>query len=121
MESKLVGIVVALLIGGGLFWMKFNDKNNDEQDLRNIAYAVLETAPGFDDHESDYEYYFELFHDETFERHYRMGGRRTSASFDEDAYWTELLAEMIRSASADGKAEVATGLTELRDNLFRID
>ena len=118
MDSKIAGIIVALLIGGGILWMKSSDKSENSQDLRNLVYEVLETADNFDKYESEYQMYFDLYHDEVFDANYRMGGRRTGPSFDEEAYWTEMFTLMIRSADADGETEVADGLRSLRDQLL---
>lgn len=118
MEGKGWGIVLAILFACGMVWYQYSSKGNEQAELREVAYAVFESTPNFEQHESDYEYYFELFHDETFDRHYHMGSRRTSSSFDEDAYWEELLASMISTAKADGKDDLAQSLTDLHKRLM---
>jgi hypothetical protein len=121
MEGKLGGIIIAILIGGGVFWMRTNDKNENKQELREVAYSVLERSPDFSEHETDYEYYFEMYHDDVFEDHYKLGSKRVAPSFDEDGYWTEMFSSMITSAEADGEDEVVEGLELLRGTMFGLD
>jgi len=119
--EKLGGIIVAILIGGGIFWMRTSDKNENKQELSDIAHEVLASVPNYSKYESDYDYYFEMYHDDIFEDHYRLGGKYSGPSFDEDGYWTEMFTSMIRSADADGEDEVVDGLTNLRDEMFGFD
>jgi len=119
--EKFGGILIAILIGGGIFWMRTSDKNENKQELSAIAHEVLAMAPDFDEHESDYNFYFEMYHDDVFEDHYRLGSKRVAPSFDEDGYWTEMFTSMISSADADGEDEVVDGLESLRDSMFGSD
>jgi len=116
--EKLGGIIVALLIGGGILWMRTSDKSENKQELSNVAYEVLATIPNYSDHESDYDYYFEMYHDDVFEDHYSIGSKRVAPSFDEDGYWTVMFTSMITTATADGEDEVVEGLEQLRDDMF---
>jgi hypothetical protein len=116
--EKLAGIAVVLVIGGIVFWGKYNDKSETRAEYNTLILEVLETADGYDEHKSDYNHYFRLHHEECFDRHYRMGGRRTPASFNELAYWNDLLREMIREARAEDNEEVVKGLEALNKRLM---
>jgi hypothetical protein len=118
MEGKLAGVVIALLIGGGVFWMRTQDKNENKTELKAIAYMVLENAENYSKNQSDYEYYFDMFHDDVFEDHYRMGSKRVAPSFDEEGYWTVMFDSMITTARADGEDGVVEGLEQLQDEMF---
>lgn len=118
MEGKIGGIVVALLIAGGLVWMQYSNKGNDEQDLKDVAHEVLMTINDYDQYESDYVFYFDMHHDEAFEDNYQMGGKRRSATFDEDSYWNQILDAMIATAQADKETQVVAGLQNLKVRLF---
>ena len=114
MEGKIGGIIVALLIACGLVYMQYSNKGNDEQELRDVAHEVLMTISDYDQNESDYDFYFDMHHEQAFEDNYQMGGKRRSASFDEDGYWTQILSAMIETAQADKEPEIIAGLQDLK-------
>lgn len=114
MEGKAAGIFIAILIACGVVWYQYSSKGSESADMREVAAAVFETMPDYAEHQSDYEYYLDLYHEDAFENNYSMGSRRRSSSFDEGEYWNELLNAMITTASADKKPEVAENLTQLR-------
>lgn len=119
MEGKLGGIVVALLIVGGIFWFKFNNKDSAGQEVHHAAILLFETLPDYNDHADDYEAYLDNHHESLFDRHYRMGSRRTSSSFNEDAYWNDLFTAMVIDARSDGNEELANNLAGLHQRLMR--
>ena len=119
--EKFGGIIIALLIGGGILWMRTNDKNEDKQELSDIAHEVIAAMPDYDEHGSDYDYYFEMYHDDVFEDHYSIGSKRVGPSFDEDGYWTVMFTSMINTARADGEDDVVEGFTGLRGEMLGFD
>ena len=116
--GKMAGIIVAILIACGFVWMDYSKKGDDKQELRDVAFEVLAVLPDYEAHESEYQYYFDMYHDDAFETHYQMGGKRRAASFDEEAYWAEMLGLMINSADADGEDEVAESLRLLQTEML---
>lgn len=116
--GKLGGIVVAIAIACGLVWMNYSEKGDDKQELREVAFEVFAVLPDYEANQSEYEFYFDMYHDDAFEKHYRMGGKRRAASFDEEAYWTEMFGQMITSATADGEDEVAESLRSLQAEML---
>ena len=121
MESKIGGIVIALLIACGLVWFQYSSKGSEKDELRQVAYEVLATIDDYSQFESDYDFYFDMHHEEAFENNYQMGGRRRNATFDEDGYWNELLTAMIQTAQADEEPEIVAGLKDLNERYNATD
>ena len=118
MEGKIGGIVIAILIASGFVWMNYANKGSDRADLKEVAYEVLTTIEDYSQNESDYDFYFEMHHEQAFEDNYQMGGKRRSSSFNEDAYWAQLLTAMIETAQADNEPDIVAGLEDLRVRFF---
>ncbi len=116
--GKLGGIVVAIAIACGFVWMDYSKKGDNKEELREVAFEVFAVLPDYEANQSEYEYYFDMYHDDAFENHYRMGGKRRSASFDEEAYWIEMFGLMIDSAKADGEDDIAESLESLQDEML---
>lgn len=113
MGEKAIGIIVAVCIAGGVLWWKFGKQDDVSDAMYQEALALFETLPNYAGNEDEYAESLERVHDGVFDRHYMMGGRRTSARFDEDAYWTDLFATMATDLRDNGCRECGLDFVEL--------
>jgi hypothetical protein len=108
--KKLKGILVfAVLVAVFIGW-KMYDKRKASAAVREQSVQLLHSFPKYDENKAYYDGAFDELHGEAFDQAYKMGGRRTSASFDERTYLAVLVALYQRKAKADGKAELADDL-----------
>ncbi len=114
--GKLVGILLAIVIGGSLSYMKFSQQDDDSAEVREMAIAVMEDRlPTYETHEALYVQWLDAHHPAIFDRHYMMGGRRSGASFDEVAYWEDIFAAIADSAARDGYTNCEADIVAFTD------
>ncbi len=63
---------------------------------------------------------FNSKYDAAFEEAYQMGGRRSSAKFDDTQFVEKLFDEMYSQAQKDGKGEIAKDIAGLKVDLVRM-
>jgi hypothetical protein len=94
--------------------MKFYDKGSAEAEIKAGMHEWVANSAGYAADPAYADSLFEKCHGPAFEHCYSMGGRRTSAKFDDGRYIAELTAAMSAQAQADGRAELAVGLQEMK-------
>lgn len=105
---------LTILIAGAVIGYKFHAKNSTNAELHDSIIKVFENIPQY---ETEKEYVTKIFdeaHAHAFEAAYKMGGRRTSTSFDKDRYLNLLLTEMTTHASTDKHNELVVSLTAVK-------
>ncbi|HEY7615986.1 MAG TPA: hypothetical protein VH744_04225 [Terriglobales bacterium] len=107
-----IAVVIAAFVG----WKMYN-KNKSSAAVREQAIALVKAFPQYDENKAYYDEAFDELHGQAFDQAYKMGGRRTSASFDEKAYLTFLIGLYHRKAQADSKPEIADALELYRKML----
>ncbi|MFG0275751.1 MAG: hypothetical protein ACF8QF_11915 [Phycisphaerales bacterium] len=103
---SLAGVAIALVVMG---WVIFSRTANRDELKSNLSVQMMEVildAPEQED-VSVYTRAFERVHGQAFSDAYSMGGRRTSARFDHDAYLNAVFSELIAQARAEGCEEDA--------------
>lgn len=118
MESRLIGIVIALVIAAAAVGYRFTQRDSEGEDMREQVMTHLQSLPDFDTHGSLYCEWFEAHHEDVFNRHYHIGGRRSRSWFDGDAYLEDLFIAMGTEAAAAGYQLQAEQLQELGDSLY---
>lgn len=111
-------IVIGLVVACGVVGLKFYNKGQDDSGVRKVAHQVCEQCPGYDKNGAYIDTLCNNAHKVAFDHAYKMGGRRTSTKFDEDAYWRELFTRMIGEANAEQRPDVAKSLTELQTDFL---
>lgn len=112
-----VGILITILIIGGLVWLKLSRRTDDSAEIKQQAIEIVES---FDISSQQREYCMSLVdrcHDHAFSGAYTLGGRRSAAKFDADAYIQEFLTHMWRLSTADGEKQVAQYVNDYRKAL----
>ncbi|MEM8758254.1 MAG: hypothetical protein AAGF47_10795 [Planctomycetota bacterium] len=119
--GKLGGIVVALVIAGVMVGLKYSNKSDSADEYREQVSMLLATIPDYAEAGDYYEGLCDVHHERVFEEHYTMGGRRSSSSFDADAYIHDLLKTMAADATRSGYEIQAAHLTELEQGVITVD
>jgi len=104
-------VLIAVLAIVAVFGIKLYHKSSDAHEIESGMHEWIEQSPGYSADPPYYDRLFESAHPAAFEHHYRMEGRRRSASFDDEAYMRELCQAMIGRAREDGRPEVVENLT----------
>ena len=115
--QKLAGIVIALLIGSGVVWMKYSDKGNSSAEVREAMLAIIASAPDYAEHQPYYQTLLDRHHELLFDEHYKMGGRRSSGSFDAQQYAETLFQAMANDAKREGHEAEAGFLQVMHDSI----
>ncbi len=116
--GKAGGIIVALVIAAIAIGLKFSNKSDESEHTREQVYELLHTLPDYDQAGPWYVGLVDTHHEAAFSHHYKMGGRRTSASFDQMAYIHELLDLMAADAERQNQTERAGYIRELRETVY---
>lgn len=97
MKSIASWVVIAALIGGGVY-LKMSNKSeaneNTKADMLNIIHE-METYPS---NAQALDEMCELAHDAAFEEAYSMGGRRSSGNFNAEKYIDGFIDSMLQQA-----------------------
>jgi hypothetical protein len=112
MEGRLGGVVVAIVIIGAVIGFKFYNKGSAADDVLLQARETVAQCPVYTKDPAYCDMICEACHDAAFDAAYTLGGRRSSAKFDESKYWDELYRGMMARANADGRKDVADALYE---------
>jgi hypothetical protein len=104
--AVLIGIVIGF---------KLYSKHNASEEFRPTAASFVRAFPAYEANKAYFDLALEQFHSKAFDQVYRLGGQRTSASFDPDAYHAFLIAFIMRDAEHQGKSDIAASLNEHRD------
>jgi len=107
-----IAIVVAAVVG----WKLYNKSKASDQ-VRQQGRILVEAFPDYSENKDYYDSAFDRLHGQAFDHSYNMGGRHTSASFDEDKYLAVLIALVQRDAQQGGKAQIADLLDVHRKSL----
>ncbi|MEL6796635.1 MAG: hypothetical protein AAFO89_07400 [Planctomycetota bacterium] len=118
--GKVGGIVVALIIAGVMVSMKFSNKSDASGEYREQVSVLLATLPDYEQGKDYYEALCDQHHEDCFEAYYKMGSRRTGASFDSDAYIHDLLKRMAADARANGHTAQAEQLAALEQDVITV-
>ncbi|MEO1534957.1 MAG: hypothetical protein AAFS11_05285 [Planctomycetota bacterium] len=118
--GKVGGIVVALINAGVVLGMKFSNKSDASGEYREQVSVLLATLPDYEQGKDYYEALCDQHHESCFDEHYKMGGRRSGASFDSDAYIHDLLKRMAADAKANGHASQAEHLAALEQDVVTV-
>lgn len=97
--KNLVGIFIAVAVVVGL---KFYNKNDDSQTVRNEMSQVVQQLPEYQNDSEYIDSIFDTAHEFAFEQSYKMGGRRQASELDSKRYLAYLFAGMSRKAKKDG-------------------
>jgi hypothetical protein len=106
-------LTIALIIAVFVGWTMYN-KSKASATVREQAALLVQLFPLYRENKDYYDSALDEMHDLAFDQAYKVGGRRTSASFDQERYHAMLVAFYRRKASQDGKAEIADALEEYR-------
>jgi hypothetical protein len=98
-------VIIAIVLG-----FKFYNKSKASAAVREQAVALVQAFPEYEANKAYFDDAFDELHGQAFDQAYKMGGRRTSAKFDEDAYLAFLVGLIHRKAKSDGKSEIAESL-----------
>jgi hypothetical protein len=104
--AVLIGIVIGF---------KLYSKHNASEEFRPTAASFVRAFPAYEANKAYFDLALEQFHSKAFDQAYRLGGQRTSASFDPDAYHAFLIAFIMKDAEYQGKSDIAASLNEHRD------
>jgi hypothetical protein len=107
-----IGLIVAAVIG----WKTYN-KNKASAEVLRQAVVLVQAFPLYEDNQKYFEDSLKEFHDKAFDGAYKVGGRRSSDSFDAELYHTFLVGLYHRKASEDGRSDIAEALEEHRKTL----
>ncbi len=116
--GKAGGIIVALIIAAVAVGLKYSNKSDESGHIRGLVTELLVTMPDYDEAGPWYEGLADTHHEAAFTHHYKMGGRRTSSSFDQMAYIHELLDQMAKTADQQNQSVRAGYLRELRKTVY---
>ena len=75
---------------------------------------LVQLFPLYQENKAYFDAALNELHELAFDQAYQSGGRRTSASFDQERYHAILVALYRRKASEDGKHAIADALEEYR-------
>ncbi len=112
--GRVVGIVLALVVGVGVVMYKFSARDEYGHEIHDQIATYLQDLPDYGTHEALYIEWFENSHEEAFDNNYTLGGRRSSGRLDGDAYLDELFEKMSTAAFIAGYKDQAKHLEELR-------
>jgi len=107
-----IAVVIAVVVG-----IKLHNKGKASDQVREQVMALVREFPGYAENQAYYDEAFLACHAKGFEHSYKIGGRRTSSSFDEKRYLAILIALMKQKATEDGKTEICDLLEEHRADL----
>ncbi|GAB5496545.1 MAG: hypothetical protein Phyf2KO_16250 [Phycisphaerales bacterium] len=116
--GKVGGIVVALVIAAVMIGLKFSKKDELATDTRVQVTELLTTLPDYNEAGPYYEGLADVHHERVFDHHHKMGGRRTSSSFDSMGYIRELLEEMAKDAERNNQDVRAGYLRDLKSDVY---
>lgn len=100
------GLAIVLVIAAFVGWKMYN-KSKDSAAVREQAVQLVQAFPRYDENKDYYDASFDELHEEAFDQAYKVGGRRSSAKFDDTTYLAVLVALYQRKARVDGKTELA--------------
>ncbi len=115
---KAGGIIVAVVIAIVAVGFKFSNKSDASDDVREQVTTLLVTLPDYEQARDYYEGLCDTHHELAFEEHYKMGSRRTGASFDHNGYIHDLLQRMAADAQRSGYEPQAKHLRELEKDVY---
>jgi hypothetical protein len=104
-----IALIIVLFVG----WKMYN-KSKASEKVREQAAALLQSFPLYEENKAYFDSAFNELHDLAFDQAYHVGGRRISASFDQERYHAILIALFHRKASEDGKTQIADALEKYR-------
>ena len=113
MRSLGGALVLVVLIGFGMY-MKYSRKGDLSAEMRVVALESIATCATYEKNAAYMDQLCDQCHDSAFDSAYRMGGRRSGGSFDEEKYILALFKEMSDRAAAEGRKDVAEELREFR-------
>ncbi len=116
--GKVGGIVVALVIAGVLVGLRFSNKDELAADTRVQVTELLMNLPDYNEAGPYYEGLADTYHEAIFDQHHKMGGRRTSSSFDSMGYIHELLEMMANDAERNNQDVRAGYLRTLKSEVY---
>lgn len=117
MHGSLLRYIVPIVIVIAIIAYKFVGKDNLKEECKEQVWQQMHNLPDF---AASQPYYYDLLahhHEDAFDHHFTMGGRRTVSKFDGNAYLDELFAAMIREAKGSKHDNEAKALEELRPNI----
>ena len=116
--GKVAGVVIAIIIGIVMVSMDYSNKGELSEDVHANVSELLTTLPDYDQAGPWYEGLASQHHEAVFDKHHKMGSRRTAASFDEMGYIHELLDKMAADADRQNQKERAEYIRQLRKDVY---
>lgn len=116
--GKVGGIIVALVIASVVVGFQYSNKGELADETRVQVSELLLTLPDYDEAGAYYEGLADVHHEGAFEHHHKMGGRRTSSSFDSMGYIRELLELMAKDAESSNQEVRAGYLRQLKSEVY---
>jgi hypothetical protein len=107
-----IAVVIAVVVG-----FKLYNKSKASAAVREQAFVLLQSFPQYEENKEYYDSAFDELHGKAFDHAYRLGGRRSSAAFDEEGYLAVLIALYQRRATEDGRPQIGDALDLYRKTL----
>lgn len=111
--GRAAGILIVCALAFAGIFMKLHNQSATGDDMYEEVISAMETMPDYWKYQAVYMNALDAHHEVCFDRYYDIGGRRTAASFDEDKYWMDLLAEMADDIERDGYKDCAGNVRHL--------
>ena len=116
--KRLLGVALAILVIGGVIWLKLSDRADDSQAVRSDIMAALAEIDGYAEHEQFLLQRADLAHERAFGEAYNVGGRRRAAQFDERQYVQVFFHDLIQAAQQARKPTLVTSLEQMKAQLL---
>ena len=117
MAKKVLIFVIFVVV---IVTMKFQTAGEDSDDIKADMQDIIISLPCYDQADEYLDKLFERHHETSFLKSYEMGGRRQSATFDQNTYIQELFTRMIKNARDASKKDVVECL-QLARGLLTIE
>ena len=102
---SVVGIIIALVVGGYLAFSRTENRDELSSDLYAQMMQIVIDAPEHAGRPREYVPVLESAHRKAFSDAFTLGGRRTGSKFDRKAYLEDVFSALIRHAGANGFEE----------------
>lgn len=115
MDGKLLGkIVLVVVVGGAVFWWKMSTRSDASKQIHDDIKKVVVAMKEYPENKQNLDRWLEMSHEAAFDAAYDIGGRRQSASFDDEKYIDTFFEKMRMLATSAKKEALAKALEELK-------
>ncbi|QDV92498.1 hypothetical protein RAS2_36190 [Phycisphaerae bacterium RAS2] len=117
---KLGAILTTVVVIGLIFFLRFRQRSEDSNEAREQAMVIVSSLDEYESNKTLLDSMAKLAHSVAFDAAYTMGGRRTRATFDADAYLDAFLRSMIDQAAQMGRADLKKPLLALHQEFKKV-